>query len=790
MKNLPILVLAICCSYLSQAQTARIQFIHNSADASIGAIDIYVDGTLVADSLLYHSATPFMNITAGTEVSIAICPGESADVSEAFYTMQNPFISAEKYIAVANGVVQSGYDPQVFFELSLHSGALETGTNTSGVDVIFCNGNTDSNVLDLIETDLLLLPIFEDVVYGSFSAYQSFLTADYVFEMVRSGDQSSVGKFAAPFAQNVFGGLPVTIVSSGFQNQQMNQGGEGFGLWMSKPLGGPMYKLPVIELNLSAGLQVINNIADPSETSLDVYLNDELLSDNLVFRSATALQNIQATEEVVIGIASSTSSSVEDCFFRDTVNFLSGGLQTALLIGNVAATGFNPSAPVDVVYYDRVPYPGEVSMLFVHGSTDHVSVDYVENEPEQNVWADDLSYGDSSVEWMLPAANYVAELTSTDGAISYGLSVVPLEFLQGQMATILLSGYADPSQNQSGPEAGLWLATDTGGMLVELNPPAPAPVYTEVQFIHNTVDASLAELDIYADGILILNNFAFHSASPYLNLQAEVPIDISVAFGNSNSVDDAFINFTYILNEEQPYLFVADGIYSLTGYNPSPDFQFSVYEGARLEASSSTESDIIFYQGCTDLPEVMIKDMSDLSVLVAEISHQEFSEYITLSSGSEHGPAIITNSGEINLGQFALNVLTPEWDGKSVTILFNGFLNPSNNNDGQSIQCWYAASDGSTGILGTYTGLGESVKNSTSVFPVPAHEKLFVKLSDGFNGSPMASVISADGKLVDIGLQNVQSGFHVLDLSGLTPGLYTLRISDGFHSESVHFIIE
>ncbi|MBL0314967.1 MAG: DUF4397 domain-containing protein [Flavobacteriales bacterium] len=790
MKNLPILVLAICCSYLSQAQTARIQFIHNSADVSIGAIDIYVDGTLVADSLLFHSATPFMNITAGAEVSIAVCPGSSADASEAFYTLQNTFISSEKYIAVGNGVVQTGYDPQVFFELSLHSGALETGTNTSAVDVIFCNGSTDSNILDLNETDLLLLPIFEDVVYGSFSGYQSFLTADYVFEIIRSADQSSVGKFAAPFAQNTFGGLPVTIVSSGFQNQQMNQGGNGFGLWMSKPLGGPMYELPVIELNLSSGLQVINNIADPMSTSLDIYLNNELLADNLMFRSATALQNIQATEEMILGIASSTSSSVEDCFFRDTVNFLSGSLQTALLIGNVDETGFNPSVTVDARYFDRVPYPGEVSMLFVHGSTDHAPIDFVENEPEQNVWADDLSYGDSSVEWMLPAANYVAELTSTDGAVSYGLSVVPLEFLQGQMATILLSGYADPSQNQSGPEAGLWLATDTGGMLVELNPPAPAPVYTEVQFIHNTADASLAELDIYADGILILNNFAFHSASPYLNLQADVPIDISVAFANSNSADDSFMNFTYVLNEDQPYLFVADGIYSLTGYNPAPDFQFSVYEGSRLEASSSTESDIIFYQGCTDLPEVMIKDMSDLSTWAPEISHQDFSDYITLESGSEHGPALIANSGEINLGQFALNVLTPEWDGKSVTILFNGFLNPSNNEEAQPLQCWYATSDGSTGILGTYTDVSQTEATTTSVFPVPAHDRIYIRLSNGFLSSPDVMIMTVDGRIVKTGLQKLQPGIHELDLGGMSCGIYTLRISDGIHAETIHFSVD
>lgn len=790
MKYLPTLVLAMLCPLISVAQTARIQFIHNSPDPGISAIDIYVDGSLVADSLEFHEATAFMNITAGVEVTIAICPGTSIDAGESFYTLQNTFIASEKYVAIANGMVQSGYNPQVFFELGIHSGALEAGTSTSSIDVLFCHGNTDVGYVDFNESELLLLPIFENVPFGGYAGYQPFLTADYVFELLDHTSGTSIGKFQAPFAQNALGGIPVTIVSSGFFNQQMNQGGEGIGLWLAKPLGGPMYKLPVLELGVSAGIQIIHSISDPSANVVDVYFDDEIFADNLEFRYATPLQNVQASRDIIIGFAPSNSTSSEDCFYRDTIALWSGSLQCAVIMGNTSDAGFNPQVPLQMNYINRVPDPGQVSLKFVHAASDYPTADLTENQPTQNSWVNDLSFGETSELIMIPAEDYVIELTNADGTYSFGLNVLPVAASQGQILTLVLNGYADPSQNNTGPAGGLWLATDAGGMMTELEPPAPAPVYTEVQFIHNSADAALSEMDIYADGVLILNNLSFHAASPYLNLQAGVPIDISVAESTSNSVEDAFINFTYVLNENESYLFIADGIYSMTGYNPAPDFQFVMYEGARMEAVNTSETDVIVYQGCTDMPSVMIKDQSDLSIWAAEVAHQDFTEYMSLQPGSEHGIAFITSMGDMNLGQYALNILTPDWDGKSVTVLLNGFLNPANNSDGQMLQCWYAAADGSTGILGHYTSVHETVKTSSSVYPVPAHDKLFIKLGDGFHANPVATVVSSDGRIVDIGMQNIQPGIHAMSLSGLRPGLYTLRLADGILSESVHFIVE
>lgn len=784
-------VIALSCAVLHMdAQTARIQFIHNSPDFTISAIDIYVDGVLKADSLMFHEATPFMNVTAGVESTISVCPGTSVDASEAFYTLPYTFIASEKYVCVSSGMTQPGYSPQVFFALNIHAGALEAGTNTSATDVLFCHANTDIEVVDVTESDLLLLPLFEDVFQGSFQGFQSFLTADYIFEIGNANNGDIIGRFAAPFGQYNMGGLPVTIVSSGFLNQHANLGGEAFGLWLAKPLGGMMIQLPLLELNLFAGFQLIHNSADPQANNLDVYINQELFAENLSFRHASPMINVQAAQEVVLGLAQPGSSSSEDCFFRDTISFLSGDLVTGLLIGNMSDVGFDPVVPMELQYISRTPDPGQVSLLFAHGSPDFGVVDLLQFFPEPENWVNDIGYAQSSSQWFAGAQEYQVELTSSDGSSSEGFYILPLMDLAGQMLTVVLSGYDNPTSNHDGPQASLWMAADAGGPLQELLPPPPAPVYTQVQFIHNCADEAIAEIDIYADGVLILNNLSFHAASPYINLLAEVPLDISVAMATSTSVDESFVNFTYVLNENSHYLFIADGIYSMTGYNPSPDFQFSMYEGARPEAAIASHTDVIVYQGCTDLPPVLVRDQSDLSVWSPTMLHQDFSDYQSLLPGTNHGVALMTNTGNITLGEYGLYIQDPEWTGKSVTLLVNGFLNPLNNSDGQNLQCWYALADGTTGMLGNYVGLDELAISTTKVFPVPAHDKLFVRAGEQFVGQMDAVVFSSDGKMIDNAIRFSSESLFELNLLNLSPGLYVMKLTDGRATESVHFVVE
>ncbi|MDZ4679839.1 MAG: DUF4397 domain-containing protein, partial [Saprospiraceae bacterium] len=65
-----------------------------------------------------------------------------------------------------------------------------------------------------------------------------------------------------------------------------------------------------------------------------------------------------------------------------------------------------------------------------------------------------------------------------------------------------------------------------------------------VQVIHNSPSPTV---DVYANGALLLDDFVFRTATPFVDLPAGIEIDLAVAPGNSTSVNDAIATFDNIV---------------------------------------------------------------------------------------------------------------------------------------------------------------------------------------------------------------------------------------------------
>lgn len=68
---------------------------------------------------------------------------------------------------------------------------------------------------------------------------------------------------------------------------------------------------------------------------------------------------------------------------------------------------------------------------------------------------------------------------------------------------------------------------------------------TAVQFIQNAADPAADSLDIYINGTLFFDNFAFRAATPFTDFPPGFPFDIGIAPGNSTSVNDTIKNIVY-----------------------------------------------------------------------------------------------------------------------------------------------------------------------------------------------------------------------------------------------------
>ncbi len=60
-----------------------------------------------------------------------------------------------------------------------------------------------------------------------------------------------------------------------------------------------------------------------------------------------------------------------------------------------------------------------------------------------------------------------------------------------------------------------------------------------VQVVHNSPDDAATTVDVYLNGLMLLDDFAFRTASPFIDAPAGIELAIDIAPGNSSSVAES-----------------------------------------------------------------------------------------------------------------------------------------------------------------------------------------------------------------------------------------------------------
>jgi hypothetical protein len=769
--------------------TARVQVIHNSADNAAGVVDVWLNDMLLLDNFAFRTASPFIDAPAGQAFDVSIAPANSVDTTSAIAKYTYTLNGGEKYVLIANGIVSpSGYNPSIPFNIEVFSGAREEATMPSNTDLLVFHGSTDAPVVDVVEVGAGAGTIVDDLAYSGFEGYLELATADYAVQIRNESGNTPLLEFSAPLATLGLSNASLVVVASGFLDPSQNSNGEGFGLFAALPSGGALVQLPSLTLS-TARVQVIHNSADAAAATVDIWLNDGLLLDDFSFRTASPFIDAPAGQAFDISIAPANSTDTTSAIAKYSYTLDGGEKYILVANGIVSPSGYNPAIPFNIEVFagarEEASQMGNTDVLVFHGSTDAPVVDVFETGIGAGLIVDDLAYTDFDGYLELGTLDYALQIRNQAGntpLLEYSAPLATLG-LDNSAISVLASGFLDPSANSNGAGFGLYAALPSGGSLVPL--PSVALSTARVQAIHNSADLAAGTVDVWLNDMLLLDDFAYLTASPFIDAPAGQAFDLSIAPANSVDTTSAIAKFTYTLDGGEKYLIVANGIVSGSGYNPVQPFDLYVYAGAREEATMAGNTDVLVFHGATDAPVVDVVETSvPAGTVVDDLAYGDFQGYLELGT-LDYTLEVRDEFGISTLAGYSAPLATLGLDNSAITVLASGFLMTAQNSNGNPFGLYAALPSGGNLIpLPTVTTGIEDVLDPAAlmIFPNPASEEINIRLESLKDAGFQVAIMDLAGNLVrnsDFGRVGAGINEFQMDLSGLSGGMYMLKLETG-----------
>jgi hypothetical protein len=383
----------------------------------------------------------------------------------------------------------------------------------------------------------------------------------------------------------------------------------------------------------------------------------------------------------------------------------------------------------------------------------------------------------------VPEGNYILDITPAgDNSTIVASYQADLSGLGGGAGFVFASGFLDPSANANGAAFGLFVALPDG-TVIEL--PVAVDPTARLQVIHNAADPIADVVDIYVNGNLLLDDFAFRAATPFIDVPAGVQLAIGVAPGNSTGPGDILATFNVTLMDGETYIAVANGVLDPMAFAANPDMQniaFTILtaDDGRESGSSATDVDLKVLHGATDAPAVDVLARG-VATLVDDAAYGDMTPYFSVPEGNyilDITPAA-DNSTIVASYQADLSGL----GGGAGFVFASGFLDPSANANGAAFGLFVALPDGTVIELpSTVTSVRNDLAElptSLSVYPNPAT-----------TNSPVNIALPAAGmtevKLYDIqGREMYRMSFSGGARTNITLPLNTLNLAPGMYRVAV-----
>ncbi len=541
----------------------------------------------------------------------------------------------------------------------------------------------------------------------------------------------------------------------------------------------------------TARLQVIHNAADPGAVSVDIYLNGTMLLDNFAFRDATPYIDAPAGTPINIGVAGPNSSSAADTIKNFTVTLTENETYVAIANGVLDPGSFavNPDgrSTAFTLFIKSMAREngtsGDVDFFVLHGSSDAPTVDVLARRVATLV--DDAAYGDITGYINVPPASYILDVTpGNDNSTIVASFQADLSGLGGGAAVVFASGFLTPGNNQNGPAFGIFAALPNGDVVA-----FPSVQLARLQVIHNAADVAADPVDIYLDGTLLLDDFGFRDATPFIDAPADVSINIGVAPGNSSSAADTLKNFTVTLANGETYVAIANGVLDPGSYAANPDGRSTAFtlfiKAMARENGTSGDVDFFVVHGSTDAPTVDVIARG-VATLVDDAAYSDITGYINVPA-AVYTLDLTLADGTSLVQSYVADLST--LGGGSAVVFASGFLTPGNNQNGEAFGLFFALGDGTVGQFPEGVASIEEISSIT-----PNNYTLSQNYPNPFNPSTSINFAIANSEFVTLKIYNIlgsevatlvnetlASGSYKFnfDASNLASGIYLYELKAG-----------
>ncbi|MCF8429912.1 MAG: T9SS type A sorting domain-containing protein, partial [Bacteroidia bacterium] len=613
----------------------------------------------------------------------------------------------------------------------------------------------------------------------------------------------------------------VTVFASGFVNPTANQNGKNFGMFAVDTNG------IVIELQEATRLQFIHNAADVALQSFDVYFNNNKVISALNFRAATPFLTINAgNTEVRV----STANQTDTLFFIPSINLVSGKSYLAMAMGLKDSTNFaaNPDGAnrlLNINGYDSMPegslLAGSFQYLVANGNTDAPQLSF-NKVPTQTSVISNLKYGDFSA-LRTDNTSYIFNISNSSKTEFNGAYSLNAGAYLNQSGVVFTSGFYRAAGNPSNAASFKVMLALNNGTVVELN-----RLQNKLQFIHNSPDTTIRNVDIYANGIKIVNDLGFRNATGIASgTDAYVPVRINLTKGDAVDTSNALWSIS-MLPDSNFNIAIAHGFtgaaYRANPENISTAFGVKMVTPGKIVSTFPTPSnEVIFFHGGVNVGKLNIQADQEALFVAKNTSYGSLYKYSPTKGNA--GATYYVNDAVKGNGLLTTNVNFVGRSGLAGVMFASGFLldlrtfidstlgvggkyirKDSAYNKADSIfnkvnpnfaLGFYIA--WSNGIVDSFesvkfrTGTSEIIENNNFVmYPNPAKENVSIVLNATQKSEGNVNLFDMKGALIKSINTKLVAGINNVDLSltDLPKGMYFVQINSNESTLTKKLIVE